>query len=97
MKKKILCTMMSMVMVASLDVYKRQLRRCRSRKDGAHPGAYPQHRYTAWSVSYTHLSLRLFANGLSGTVIMALVYGLLRFIAIAWPSVLHVYLSLIHI
>ena len=40
------------------------------------------------------LSLRLFANVLSGTVIMALVYGLLRFIAIAWPSVLHVYFDL---
>ena len=40
------------------------------------------------------LSLRLFANVLSGTVIMALVYGLLRCIAIAWPSVLHVYFDL---
>ena len=40
------------------------------------------------------LSLRLFANVLSGTVIMALVYGLLRVIAIAWPSVLHVYFDL---
>lgn len=40
------------------------------------------------------LSLRLFANVLSGTVIMALVYGLLRVIALAWPSVLHVYFDL---
>ena len=40
------------------------------------------------------LSLRLFANALSGTVIMALVYGLLRIIALAWPSVLHVYFDL---
>lgn len=40
------------------------------------------------------LSLRLFANVLSGTVMMALVYGLLRFIAIFWPAVLHVYFDL---
>ena len=40
------------------------------------------------------LSLRLFANVLSGTVIMALVYGLLHFIALAWPAVLHVYFDL---
>jgi F-type H+-transporting ATPase subunit a len=40
------------------------------------------------------LSLRLFANVLSGTVIMALVYGLLGKIALAWPSVLHVYFDL---
>ena len=40
------------------------------------------------------LSLRLFANVLSGTVIMALVYGLLRVIALAWPAVLHVYFDL---
>ena len=40
------------------------------------------------------LSLRLFANVLSGTVIMALVYGLLRIIAIGWPAVLHVYFDL---
>jgi F-type H+-transporting ATPase subunit a len=40
------------------------------------------------------LSLRLFANVLSGTVIMALVYGLLGIIALAWPSVLHVYFDL---
>ena len=40
------------------------------------------------------LSLRLFANVLSGTVIMSLVYGLLRIIAFAWPSVLHIYFDL---
>lgn len=40
------------------------------------------------------LSLRLFANVLSGTVMMALVYGLLSRIAIAWPAVLHVYFDL---
>jgi F-type H+-transporting ATPase subunit a len=40
------------------------------------------------------LSLRLFANVLSGTVIMALVYGLLGKLALAWPSVLHVYFDL---
>lgn len=40
------------------------------------------------------LSLRLFANVLSGTVIMALVYGLLRWIAMIWPAALHVYFDL---
>ena len=40
------------------------------------------------------LSLRLFANVLSGTVIMALIYGLLKIIAIGWPGVLHVYFDL---
>ncbi len=40
------------------------------------------------------LSLRLFANILSGTVIMALIYGLLQIIAIGWPGVLHVYFDL---
>ena len=40
------------------------------------------------------LSLRLFANVLSGVVMMALVYGLLKFIAIGWPAVLHVYFDL---
>ena len=39
------------------------------------------------------LSLRLFANVLSGTVIMALVYGLLQIFAMAWPAALHVYLD----
>ncbi len=40
------------------------------------------------------LSLRLFANVLSGTVIMALIYGLLNTIAIGWPGVLHVYFDI---
>jgi len=40
------------------------------------------------------LSLRLFANILSGTVMMALIYGLLQIIAIAWPAALHVYFDL---
>ena len=40
------------------------------------------------------LSLRLFANVLSGTVMMALVYGLLSVIAIGWPAALHVYFDL---
>ena len=40
------------------------------------------------------LSLRLFANILSGTVMMALVYGLLSKVAIGWPAALHVYFDL---
>ncbi len=40
------------------------------------------------------LSLRLFANVLSGTIIMALVYGLLNIFAIAWPGALHLYFDL---
>lgn len=40
------------------------------------------------------LSLRLFANVLSGTVIMALVYGLLGKFAAVWPGALHVYFDL---
>ena len=40
------------------------------------------------------LSLRLFANVLSGTVMMALVYGLLSKIALVWPAALHVYVDL---
>lgn len=40
------------------------------------------------------LSLRLFANVLSGTVMMALIYGLLSKIAIIWPVALHVYFDL---
>ena len=40
------------------------------------------------------LSLRLFANVLSGTVIMALIYGLLQIVAIGWPGILHVYFDL---
>ena len=40
------------------------------------------------------LSLRLFANVLSGTAMMALVYGLLKWVAIGWPAALHVYFDL---
>ena len=40
------------------------------------------------------LSLRLFANVLSGTVMMALIYGLLNKIALFWPAVLHVYFDM---
>lgn len=40
------------------------------------------------------MSLRLFANVLSGTIIMGLVYGLLSKLAYAWPAVLHVYFDL---
>lgn len=40
------------------------------------------------------LSLRLFANILSGTAIMALIYALLSKIAIIWPAALHVYFDL---
>ena len=40
------------------------------------------------------LSLRLFANILSGTAIMALIYSLLSKVAIIWPAVLHVYFDL---
>lgn len=40
------------------------------------------------------ISLRLFANVLSGTVMMALVYGLLTRIAWGWPGVLHIYFDL---
>ena len=40
------------------------------------------------------LSLRLFANVLSGTIMMALVYGLLRWFALIWPAALHVYFDL---
>lgn len=40
------------------------------------------------------LSLRLFANVLSGVVMMALIYGLLAKIAIIWPAALHVYFDL---
>lgn len=40
------------------------------------------------------LSLRLFANVLSGMVMMALIYGLLSKIAIIWPAALHVYFDL---
>ena len=40
------------------------------------------------------LSLRLFANILSGTAIMALIYALLNKVAVIWPAVLHVYFDL---
>lgn len=40
------------------------------------------------------MSLRLFANVLSGTIIMGLVYGLLSKFAIIWPAALHVYFDL---
>ena len=40
------------------------------------------------------LSLRLFANILSGTVIMALIYGLMSKVALFWPAALHVYFDL---
>ena len=37
------------------------------------------------------LSLRLFANVLSGTIIMALIYALLAKFAYFWPGALHAY------
>lgn len=40
------------------------------------------------------LSLRLFGNVLSGTVIMGLLYGLLYKITWLWPGVLHIYFDL---
>lgn len=40
------------------------------------------------------LSLRLFANVLSGVVMMSLVYGLLGMFATVWPAGLHVYFDL---
>ncbi len=40
------------------------------------------------------LSLRLFANVLSGTIMMALVYGLLQWFSLIWPAALHVYFDL---
>ncbi len=40
------------------------------------------------------LSLRLFANILSGTIMMALIYGLLGWVATIWPAALHVYFDL---
>lgn len=40
------------------------------------------------------LSLRLFANILSGVVMMALIYGLLSRVAFFWPAALHVYFDL---
>ncbi len=40
------------------------------------------------------LSLRLFGNVLSGTVMMSLIYQLLTRFAIGWPGVLHIYFDL---
>ena len=40
------------------------------------------------------LSLRLFANVLSGTAIMSLIYVLLSKVAFFWPAALHVYFDL---
>ena len=40
------------------------------------------------------LSLRLFANVLSGVVMMALVYGLMGRLALIWPAALHAYLDM---
>lgn len=40
------------------------------------------------------LSLRLFANVLSGTAMMALIYKLLGMIALVWPAALHAYFDL---
>lgn len=40
------------------------------------------------------LSLRLFANVLSGTIMMALIYGLLNYVALIWPVALHVYFDM---
>ncbi|MDY3251060.1 MAG: F0F1 ATP synthase subunit A [Candidatus Choladocola sp.] len=37
------------------------------------------------------LSLRLFGNVLSGTVMMSLIYSLLSKVAIGWPGILHIY------
>lgn len=37
------------------------------------------------------LSLRLFGNVLSGTVMMSLIYSLLSKVAIGWPGFLHIY------
>jgi F-type H+-transporting ATPase subunit a len=38
--------------------------------------------------------MRLFANVLSGMLMMALVYGLMGWAALIWPSALHIYLDL---
>ena len=40
------------------------------------------------------ISLRLFGNVVSGTVIMALIYGLLSKFAFLWPGALHAYFDL---
>ena len=41
------------------------------------------------------MSLRLFGNILSGTVLMGLIYGLIpKILTIAWPGVLHIYFDI---
>lgn len=40
------------------------------------------------------LSLRLFGNVMSGTVIMGLMYGLLKPFTVAWPAALHIYFDI---
>ena len=40
------------------------------------------------------LSLRLFGNVMSGTVLMGLIYGLLKPFTVAWPSILHIYFDI---
>ena len=40
------------------------------------------------------LSLRLFANVLSGTILMTLIYSILGWIATIWPAAFHVYFDL---
>jgi F-type H+-transporting ATPase subunit a len=40
------------------------------------------------------LSLRLFANVLSGVIIEALLYGMLSKIAYVWPAALHLYFDM---
>lgn len=40
------------------------------------------------------LSLRLFGNVLSGTVMMSLIYSLLSKFAVGWPGFLHIYFDL---
>ena len=40
------------------------------------------------------LSLRLFGNVLSGTVMMSLIYSLLSNFAFGWPGILHIYFDL---
>ncbi|MDR0949742.1 MAG: F0F1 ATP synthase subunit A [Lachnospiraceae bacterium] len=40
------------------------------------------------------MSLRLFANILSGVSIMALIYGMLGGLAVIWPAALHIYFDL---
>lgn len=40
------------------------------------------------------LSLRLFGNVMSGTVLMGLIYGLVKPFTIGWPAVLHVYFDI---